>query len=135
MESQAAEFIVEPKEKYDEIRCYIRDPDGYIYRGRTEHWPRVRLTLARLLGQVGVTSGSVTAFPLDGGTRDGLENGWCSLRCRVAVIWNKYAILLIRVSIGLFCAISGANKLFVAGGTKPVYDTLVKAKAQPAWLY
>ena len=39
-----------------------------------------------------------------------------------------YAILLIRVSIGLFFAISGANKLFVAGGTKPVYDTLVKAK-------
>jgi putative oxidoreductase len=23
---------------------------------------------------------------------------------------------------------SGANKLFVAGGTKPVYETLVKAK-------
>ena len=38
------------------------------------------------------------------------------------------AILLVRVSIGLFFAISGANKLFVAGGTKPVYDTLVKAK-------
>jgi putative oxidoreductase len=32
-------------------------------------------------------------------------------------------------SIGLFFAISGANKLFVAGGTKPVYDTLVKVKA------
>ncbi len=42
---------------------------------------------------------------------------------------EQYAILLIRVSIGLFFAISGANKLFVAGGTKPVYDTLVKAKA------
>jgi putative oxidoreductase len=41
---------------------------------------------------------------------------------------EPYAILLIRVSIGLFFAISGANKLFVAGGTKPVYDTLVKAK-------
>jgi putative oxidoreductase len=41
---------------------------------------------------------------------------------------EQYAILLIRVSIGLFFAISGANKLFVAGGTKPVYDTLVKAK-------
>ena len=40
----------------------------------------------------------------------------------------QYAILLVRVSIGLFFAISGANKLFVAGGTKPVYDTLVKAK-------
>jgi putative oxidoreductase len=38
---------------------------------------------------------------------------------------EQYAILLARVSIGLFFAISGANKLFV-GGTKPVYETLVK---------
>ena len=59
---------------------------------------------------------------------DGLET--------VAGLWRllgssdleQYAILLVRVSIGLFFAISGANKLFVAGGTKPVYDTLVKAK-------
>jgi putative oxidoreductase len=44
---------------------------------------------------------------------------------------EQYAILLIRFSIGLFFAISGAlqaNKLFVAGGTKPVYETLVQAK-------
>src|SRR5271170_3506087 len=41
---------------------------------------------------------------------------------------EQYAILLVRVSIGLFFAISGANKLFSAGGIKPVYDTLVKAK-------
>ena len=41
---------------------------------------------------------------------------------------EPYAILLVRVSIGLFFAISGANKLFVAGGTKPVYETLVKAR-------
>jgi len=41
---------------------------------------------------------------------------------------EQYAILLVRVAIGLFFAISGANKLFVAGGTKPVYETLVKAK-------
>jgi putative oxidoreductase len=41
---------------------------------------------------------------------------------------EQYAILLVRVSIGLFFAISGANKLFTAGGTKEVYDTLVKAK-------
>ena len=40
---------------------------------------------------------------------------------------EQYAILLVRLSIGLFFAISGANKLFVAGGTKPVYETLVKA--------
>jgi putative oxidoreductase len=41
---------------------------------------------------------------------------------------EQYAILLVRVAIGLFFAISGANKLFVAGGIKPVYDTLVQAK-------
>src|SRR5277367_2908771 len=41
---------------------------------------------------------------------------------------EQYAILVVRVSIGLFFGISGANKLFTAGGTKPVYDTLVKAK-------
>ena len=41
---------------------------------------------------------------------------------------EQYAILLVRVSIGLFFAISGANKLFVAGGVKPVYETLVQAK-------
>jgi putative oxidoreductase len=41
---------------------------------------------------------------------------------------EQYAILLVRISIGLFFAISGANKLFVAGGTKPVYETLVKAR-------
>jgi putative oxidoreductase len=41
---------------------------------------------------------------------------------------EQYAILLVRVAIGLFFAISGANKLFVPGGTKPVYDTLVEAK-------
>ena len=32
---------------------------------------------------------------------------------------EQYAILLIRLSIGLFFAISGGDKLFVAGGTKP----------------
>jgi putative oxidoreductase len=42
--------------------------------------------------------------------------------------WEEYAILVVRVSIGLFFAISGGHKLFVAGGTKPVYDTLVQAK-------
>jgi putative oxidoreductase len=41
---------------------------------------------------------------------------------------EQYALLLVRVSLGLFFAISGANKLFVVGGTKPVYETLVKAE-------
>src|SRR5271165_1469990 len=41
---------------------------------------------------------------------------------------EQYAILLVRVSIGLFFAISGANKLFFADGAKLVYETLVQAK-------
>jgi predicted enzyme related to lactoylglutathione lyase len=28
--NRGAEFITEPKKKYGETRCYIRDPDGYI---------------------------------------------------------------------------------------------------------
>jgi putative oxidoreductase len=40
---------------------------------------------------------------------------------------EQYAILLVRVSIGLFFAISGANKLFVAASTQTMYETLVKA--------
>jgi putative oxidoreductase len=41
---------------------------------------------------------------------------------------EQYAILLVRVAIGLFFAISGANKLFAAGGMKAIYQTLVDAK-------
>jgi putative oxidoreductase len=41
---------------------------------------------------------------------------------------EQYAILLIRVSLGLFFAISGANKLFVAASTQTMYETLVEAK-------
>ena len=41
---------------------------------------------------------------------------------------EQYAILLVRVSLGLFFAISGANKLFVAGSTQTMYETLVEAK-------
>jgi putative oxidoreductase len=42
--------------------------------------------------------------------------------------FGQYAILLVRVSLGLFFAISGANKLFVAGRTQTMYETLVEAK-------
>jgi len=42
--------------------------------------------------------------------------------------WQQYAILLVRVSLGLFFAISGANKLFAAGPRQTMYETLVKAK-------
>ncbi len=41
---------------------------------------------------------------------------------------EQYAILLVRVSIGLFFAISGGNKLFVAGSRQTMYQTLVDAK-------
>ena len=41
---------------------------------------------------------------------------------------KHYAILLVRVSLGLFFAISGANKLFVASSTQTMYETLVAAK-------
>jgi putative oxidoreductase len=41
---------------------------------------------------------------------------------------EQYAILLVRVSLGLFFAISGANKLFVAGSTQTMFETLVEAK-------
>jgi putative oxidoreductase len=41
---------------------------------------------------------------------------------------EQYAVLLVRVSLGLFFAISGANKLFVAGRRQTMYGTLVEAK-------
>jgi putative oxidoreductase len=41
---------------------------------------------------------------------------------------EQYAILLVRVSLGLFFAITGANKLFAADGMKDIYATLVKSK-------
>jgi putative oxidoreductase len=41
---------------------------------------------------------------------------------------EQYAILLVRLSLGLFFAISGANKLFVASNRQNMYQTLVAAK-------
>jgi putative oxidoreductase len=41
---------------------------------------------------------------------------------------QQYAILLVRVSLGLFFAISGANKLLVAESRQRMYETLVEAK-------
>ena len=41
---------------------------------------------------------------------------------------EQYAILLVRVSLGLFFVISGANKLFVAARRQTMYETLVGAK-------
>ncbi len=42
--------------------------------------------------------------------------------------WEQYAILLARVALGLFFAISGGNKLFVAGSRQTMYQTLVEAQ-------
>jgi len=41
---------------------------------------------------------------------------------------EQYAILLVRVSLGLFFAISGTSKLLVVGRTQTMYETLVEAK-------
>jgi len=40
---------------------------------------------------------------------------------------EQYAILLVRVLLGLFFAISGANKLFVAARRQAMYQTLAEA--------
>ena len=41
---------------------------------------------------------------------------------------GPYAILLVRISLGLFFAISGANKLFIASSRQTMYETLVEAQ-------
>src|ERR1700753_3331100 len=41
---------------------------------------------------------------------------------------ENYAVLLVRVSLGLFFAISGANKLFVTANRQTMYATLAKAR-------
>jgi hypothetical protein len=69
----------------------------------------------------------VTAHPL----MEGQEVDWKRL-VHFALLGSsdlqQYAILLVRVSLGLFFAISGANKLFVAGSKQTMYETLVRAK-------
>jgi putative oxidoreductase len=41
--------------------------------------------------------------------------------------WEQFPILLARVSLGMFFAISGGNKLFVASRTHRMYETLAGA--------
>ena len=41
--------------------------------------------------------------------------------------WEQFSIMLARVSLGMFFAISGGNKLFVANRTRRMYETLVGA--------
>ncbi len=40
---------------------------------------------------------------------------------------EDYAILLVRIALGLFFAVSGGNKLFVPAQTQTMYETLVAA--------
>jgi putative oxidoreductase len=54
-------------------------------------------------------------------------NGLARFALRGNNDWEQCAIMLVRVSLGLFFAISGANKLFVAGSRQTMYETLVKA--------
>ena len=42
--------------------------------------------------------------------------------------FESWAILLVRIALGLFFAISGGNKLFVGSRTKAMYETLVAAR-------
>jgi putative oxidoreductase len=66
-----------------------------------------------------------------GGTDGRITVDWKPL-VQSALLGNsgleQYAILLVRISLGLFFAISGANKLFVAARTQTMYETLVQAK-------
>jgi putative oxidoreductase len=41
--------------------------------------------------------------------------------------WEQFSILLARISLGLFFAISGGKKLFVASRTRQMYETLAGA--------
>jgi putative oxidoreductase len=41
--------------------------------------------------------------------------------------WEQFSILLARVSLGVFFAISGGNKLFVPSRTRQMYETLAGA--------
>ncbi|MGB7462983.1 MAG: DoxX family protein [Candidatus Acidiferrum sp.] len=68
--------------------------------------------------------GIVTAHP----PMEGQEVDWKQFALLGSSDLEPYAILLVRVSLGLFFAISGANKLFVAGSTQTMYETLVEAK-------
>jgi putative oxidoreductase len=46
---------------------------------------------------------------------------------------EAWVILLVRVALGVFFAISGGNKLFVASRTKVMYETLAAARIPFPW--
>lgn len=62
----------------------------------------------------------------------------CERLIRFGLLGNAnleaYAILLVRVALGLFFAVSGGNKLFVASRRQAMYETLVAAKVPSARL-
>ena len=41
--------------------------------------------------------------------------------------WGEFAVLLARISLGAFFAISGGNKLFVVAHTREMYETIAAA--------
>ena len=41
--------------------------------------------------------------------------------------WEQFSILLARVSLGMFFAVSGGNKLLVPSRTRQMYETLAGA--------
>jgi putative oxidoreductase len=41
--------------------------------------------------------------------------------------WEEFAVLLARISLGAFFAISGGNKLFVAAHAREMYETIAAA--------
>ena len=42
--------------------------------------------------------------------------------------WEQFSTVLARISVGVFFAISGGNKLFVASRTRQMYETLAGAR-------
>jgi catechol 2,3-dioxygenase-like lactoylglutathione lyase family enzyme len=65
--SRGAEFITEPKPKYGETRCYIRDPDGYIIevgQSNPAHRPEASGSSLASVGSTGARTGRSGAFKL-----------------------------------------------------------------------
>ena len=58
--SRGAEFITEPKDKYGETLCYMRDPDGYIIEvGQSKPELHLRLALKWRVNSARATAGVV----------------------------------------------------------------------------
>jgi putative oxidoreductase len=90
-----------------------------------------RLTPETRYVLINAVIGEVELYDMGYRLMEGQEVDWKRL-VQFALLGSSdlepYAILLVRVSLGLFFAISGANKLFVAGSRQTMYETLVEAK-------